>query len=273
MSDRERNLWSKTRQSGSTVTDSVLVDMKASLLDIFHESAKIDGFRIFGLHESGDMGIYAVLFINHIRMDLSSHAIMADIVVLSFTPHRVKALGQALSVISNAQEMRLIGTSTQEAVLWKHLLPCMTERCRTWTHPPTCEYVRVGRIPLSTDFQLMSLCKCGEGKDLGAFSQVPRWQAFAPYATRAVLAPLYAVSFLESVGAQLNETFSNDTAEPIPHSPKESDSKSICVQCGSDATGDKVHLVCSRCKKAVYCGKLCQDAHWKLHKRECKASK
>lgn len=273
MSDRERNLWMKVQQSGSIVTDNVLVDMKASLLDIFHEAAKIGGMRIFGLQEPGDMGIYAVLFINHIRMDLSSHAIVADIVVLSFTPDRVMALGEPLSVISNAQQMRLIGTSTQEAILWKHLLPCMTERCRTWSHSPSCEYVQMGRIPLSTDFELMSLCKCGEGKDLGAFSQVPRWQAFAPYATRAVLAPLYAVSFLESVGAQLNETVSKDKAKPIPHSPRASEVASICVQCGSSAAPGKTLLVCSRCKKTVYCGTVCQDVHWKLHKRECKANK
>lgn len=131
----------------------------------------------------------------------------------------------------------------------------------------------MGRIPLSTELESMSLCKCGEGKDLGAFSQVPRWQAFAPYATRAVLAPLYAVSFLESVGAQLNETVSNDMAKPVTHSAKESGDKSICIQCGSRATEGNVLLVCSRCKKAEYCGKLCQDAHWKLHKRECKAIK
>ena len=40
-----------------------------------------------------------------------------------------------------------------------------------------------------------------------------------------------------------------------------------CFQCGGPGP-----LVCSRCKAARYCGKVCQTAHWKSsHKRSCLA--
>ena len=40
-----------------------------------------------------------------------------------------------------------------------------------------------------------------------------------------------------------------------------------CLQCGGPGP-----LVCSRCKVARYCGKVCQTAHWKSsHKRSCLA--
>ena len=42
----------------------------------------------------------------------------------------------------------------------------------------------------------------------------------------------------------------------------------VCARpsCGSDG-----ELRCARCKRAKYCGKSCQRAHWSTHKRTCVA--
>jgi len=39
-----------------------------------------------------------------------------------------------------------------------------------------------------------------------------------------------------------------------------------CDQCHKEGASS----VCSQCKRAIYCSKTCQEAHWKAHKRPCK---
>eukprot|EP01113_Clastostelium_recurvatum_P051378 TRINITY_DN9971_c0_g2_i1.p1 TRINITY_DN9971_c0_g2~~TRINITY_DN9971_c0_g2_i1.p1 ORF type:complete len:158 (+),score=25.00 TRINITY_DN9971_c0_g2_i1:381-854(+) len=46
-------------------------------------------------------------------------------------------------------------------------------------------------------------------------------------------------------------------------------SSSSCSSCGSHASD---LLMCSRCKLASYCNATCQRAHWRTHKKTCKAS-
>lgn len=41
-----------------------------------------------------------------------------------------------------------------------------------------------------------------------------------------------------------------------------------CNFCGVSGTSQKL-VRCTRCKKAWYCGKVCQLADWKAHKKEC----
>jgi len=54
--------------------------------------------------------------------------------------------------------------------------------------------------------------------------------------------------------------------------PKMGDS-SRCANCGKNDTAFSTDLmICSRCKKVAYCGRDCQLAHFKVHKRPCKAA-
>lgn len=43
-----------------------------------------------------------------------------------------------------------------------------------------------------------------------------------------------------------------------------------CVECGKEERGTKAMQQCSKCKAAWYCGKECQEANWKIHKKTCK---
>jgi hypothetical protein len=46
--------------------------------------------------------------------------------------------------------------------------------------------------------------------------------------------------------------------------------KNTCRGCQKYLEADQ-RLVCSRCEQARYCSRQCQKAHWKQHKKECKA--
>jgi len=43
-----------------------------------------------------------------------------------------------------------------------------------------------------------------------------------------------------------------------------------CQNCLADRSKDKTVLLCGGCRKARYCDKSCQKAHWKEHKQVCK---
>jgi hypothetical protein len=46
-----------------------------------------------------------------------------------------------------------------------------------------------------------------------------------------------------------------------------------CTGCGRmRRTGEGAFAKCARCKAAPYCSKACQAAHWKTHKKACKAA-
>jgi hypothetical protein len=46
-----------------------------------------------------------------------------------------------------------------------------------------------------------------------------------------------------------------------------------CAGCGRmRRTGEGAFAKCARCKAAPYCSKACQAAHWKTHKKACKAA-
>ena len=86
------------------------------------------------------------------------------------------------------------------------------------------------------------------------------------------------------VGRKVHDTFlPSDTASgPSPdNSGPTSGSSSSCLPgeqcegCGKKAAPDEKLLVCTRCRRAYYCGKACQIAHWKQpahdgHKHSCR---
>ncbi|KAF8597206.1 hypothetical protein BDV93DRAFT_404146, partial [Ceratobasidium sp. AG-I] len=99
------------------------------------------------------------------------------------------------------------------------------------------------------------ICSCGQGIGFeGAEWDVPRWKGLLPYATRAAISPLFAVSYLEAVGGVPRANAHSDVA---------------CWSCGGP--GQPKLLTCAKCKKARYCSSACQLKDWKAgHKQDCK---
>jgi hypothetical protein len=58
------------------------------------------------------------------------------------------------------------------------------------------------------------------------------------------------------------------TAQAPPHAKVRRPSRRVCSMCG--AVSEQRFQVCTRCRRAAYCGRACQAAHWPVHKIECR---
>ncbi|KAJ7311548.1 hypothetical protein DFH08DRAFT_1045533 [Mycena albidolilacea] len=192
---------------------------------------------VFALRDQATNNCDTVLFVDQLRFDLSAHTVVCDGFVLPLSFERVSKIHQGLSKL--VPEMNSVPLEPGELASWKQLLPVLVERCRTWTHRDSCQYVVAGRIPLTTEIEAIPLCACGEGRDVQRMHDVPLWQPLAKYCTRIALSPLFAVSYLENVGRE---------------------DKRCCV-CRA-----KAQFRCHKCKKDRYCSKECQKKDQERHK-------
>ena len=249
-------------ESESGIRADVLANLKESLASIILHSCGLgnEGVkRIFSLNDTS-VGGYTLIFVADIRLDASTHSIVADAWVLPLTLDILPSIGKGLGAL--ATSVVQIRTDTVEMHAWKRLLPAFVERCRTWTHKKNCPYLKQGP-PLSLEVAESSICQCGAGVGApGRFGKVEAWKPFMPYVTRAALSPLFA-SFMEPVDGQLVERLG--VAEAARGS-QAAVSGLGCAKCGKE--GEKL-LSCGRCKKVRYCGAECQRGHWKIHKVNC----
>ncbi|KAI0665446.1 hypothetical protein C8Q78DRAFT_986538 [Trametes maxima] len=93
------------------------------------------------------------------------------------------------------------------------------------------------------------LYSCERGKDVDAMLKVAQWCRYAPYVTRIATSPLFAVSYLKTVGR-----------DPATHK---------CSVCRGP--GQPRLKACTGCMKARYCSKACQKKDWPHPKGQCEA--
>ncbi|KAJ7695068.1 hypothetical protein B0H17DRAFT_1056261 [Mycena rosella] len=243
-SDRESAL------TGPINSKPVLVQVKETIALLF--KMMIESNRppavLLSDPETGNMHI--LIYCNGIRMDLSSHTFVVDACVLTLTNDLMRGPLGSKVVYLVPQGMRIGG---DEVEAWKHLLVAFTERCRSWSHTPTCKYAISGQVPASS-----SLCGCGEGIELGRASLDPQWKEIAPLMTRAAISPLFALAYLETVHQRVVDKMATFK------------SQKRCAACQKPELANSNLLKCSRCKEVEYCGKDCQRGHWKEHKKICK---
>ena len=256
MSDRER----AAQERGTPPTDSqpvdVLAQVKETIRCIFLQAIEPRALRIFGLTAPRD-GVYTIIFLNGLRLDLASHTLVADTCVLPLTDNFLDRFGQHIANLTLGGRMIQIKTDEDEVRAWKQLLPVFAERCRSWSHKAKCEYVINGRVPLSVEVGGNPMCSCGEGVELGAFCEVAEWKKLARSVTRAAISPLFAESM---------EGF--DRLRAVKKV-----SGLACEFCGKTGQEGDALLRCSLCKVANYCGKECQKGDWKKHKMHCEGGK
>ncbi|KAJ7880345.1 hypothetical protein B0H14DRAFT_2435899 [Mycena olivaceomarginata] len=230
--------------------NDMLVQVKKTIMQLIVQTVNSRGKRPLVLSNPGKGGVHTLLYINGICMDLASHTYVLDACVLTLAENLVRGPleSQIFDILFKAEH---IPTSTAEVRSWKHLLVAFSERYRSWTHKTTCEYAAAGKIPVSTDMLQNPLCGCGEGIGLGRLSRDSSWIALAPFMTRVAISPLFAPQYLESIDQRIEK---------------------CCVACGkAELLNEATLSKCGRCKAVEYCGKGCQLAHWKEHKRVCKA--
>ena len=261
-SDRERRLCTAENEGTLKTLDlDSITRVKQSIQHFLINSCGLQGQEkrsIFGLSDPG--GGYALIFVNSVRLDLASHTVVLDACVLALNEDLVSRLSNAIGKLFERTGLMQVHTEFDEVKAWKHLLPAFTERCRKWSHTANCEYLSRG-VPVSEDITQSPLCSCGRGKNLGSFTQKKNWKVFAPYVTRAAISPLFAVPFIDTIGADMMKA-----ARDIVRDGQKD--KNSCAKC--HGPGKPKLLVCGACKNANYCSESCQKADWKVHKQSCK---
>lgn len=244
-SHRERAL----RDMKSSTIKDTFVNLKDSLQGLFISASGVQGpvRSVFALQSMSAQKILAFIFVTDLRLDVASHTVIADACVVPGTEtiqDRLREL-EVLGVVA-------IRIDSEETEAWRHLLPVFVERCRTWTHRPSCEYLTQGTIPLFPDGgaepEKSLFCSCGVGVGTGTLPL--HFKSLAPYATRVAISPLFAVPYLEKVGP---------TSDDLTDQER-------CGACGKRVGSLSL---CGKCKKKKYCSRECQVKDWKVHKKNC----
>lgn len=268
----------KTREiqmtSGSSAGD-VRVNFKDSLYALFSHSTGMNGARrhdVLALNNPQEGGVHMLIFISSLRLDMSCQHVVLDSAVLPLSMDIIPKMAPLLDTIQQRGLMS-ITVDNDELRLWKHALPSMVERCRTWNHKASCEYATSGQIPVSVEFGQQPLCSCGKGKfPLGYKIDLPGiWEKVSKYAVRAAISPCFSVPFVERSLElkdldKLQEWQSAGSVDGIAQKLETLRLKrGSCFRC--DKRKDSL-LRCGGCKVAEYCSKDCQKEDWKEGKHK-----
>ncbi|KAG9312019.1 hypothetical protein JVU11DRAFT_7293 [Chiua virens] len=248
---------------------------------------------VFALFDTERRAQYLYIIVARMRLDVGSHTVVADAFVVEATPTVRALLNRALyakSMMSGGPRrtegdgIRYIKTDRDETEAWFHLIPRLTERCRTWSHKVTCIYRQGTSKQDEQGSDSMwetrdSFCTCGLG--VGTDILPKHFRPLAPYLTRAAFSPLFPVSYLKEVDVPADGPVntrtpqdSNNVAKQAPSKIQNQDNRKTdtnsgaienhCRSCGKEGS-----LQCSRCKRVRYCSQACQRADWKAHKNDC----
>jgi len=251
MSEREQQMQRSSRKAED---NGMIINLKESIGTFFLKSSGFDrpSTRVIGV-SNPTLGLYILVFVNEIRLDLSCHTVVADACVIPLTLKNGAKVQRAMQKSALNGLMETV-TQDDEMQAWRSLLPAFVERCRTWKHTSECEY-QLGGPPVGRmDPMVSPLCSCGKGKDLGAFGNDDKWRELHAEATRAAISPLFSFSCMEDTEkSMMDQSIAAST--------------NACAMCGGP--GQPTLLVCGACKSVKYCSSKCQKANWKAHRPNC----
>ncbi|KZT67466.1 hypothetical protein DAEQUDRAFT_694144 [Daedalea quercina L-15889] len=245
--------------------------------------------RIYRFVEKKTRDAFLLIFVHQICLDLPSFTLLADTAVVPLDESTNAAVHEAIASLPKPFVTLTKFAAHAEVAGWKQLLPAVVERCRAWSHGPNCEYA-AERIPISVAPGAAPICGCGRGVGLpDRMPDVPDavWKAVRPFATRAAISPLFAVSYLEPVitagiserardaevrkrtrDMQERATMLLDSGDERPSAAATGGVGEKCAACGGP--GKPKLLVCGKCRLAKYCSPTCNRADWKTHKLVCR---
>jgi hypothetical protein len=197
LSARERRI----RHPSQTSNDGLL-NVKENLHALFvtmSASSSRSG-EIFGLCHPQKGGIYTLILVSTVRLDLSAHTVVADAHILPLSQSVMRDITRFLQ--DHQKDIRTLLVSDEGIKMWSNILAASVERCREgiWNHQNVvCEYKKVGKFPASTTPGVPSLCSCGRGKASSAFISCKAYEPLLPYVHRAAIGQIFAVPFYEQL--------------------------------------------------------------------------
>lgn len=271
-SDRQLTTRKSLLSPSSSTED--FINVKGTIHNLFMHYLGIGGPRrsVLALsNEPNVSGAQWLIFVDKLRVDDAAFTVVLDVAVLPLTTELLLRMHPAMQALTAAY----VAVGAQELAGWKRLMPALVERCRTWSHRETCEYAVSGKVPVSVEVDEVPLCECGRGVNLSeSLKNIPGVEQLLPYATRAAISPLFAVSYLERVAGKARETIKHQaswqSASPAISGMAMAHPTETCRKC--HGPGKPKLLACGKCKTAKYCSTECQRADWKAHKQTCKAA-
>ena len=263
-SSREQALSEKHASNGASRYKDVRVAFKASMFSMLTHFAGIHGrqAKVFGIHHPTEGGTHMIVLPSCLRLDPAHGTIVLDCIVVPLFRSIMPALLPFLAELGGGKICN-IKVDNKELALWKKTLPSFVERCRTWEHLETCEYLLTGKIPLSTTYGEQTLCSCGHGKFPASMTPKPvyrSWDKAAGYFVRAAISPMFSVPLVE------------ESSQPFVEAVRSPNAAPTCQKCAKfESPGGGKLLTCARCQVARYCSKECQKEDWAQHKILCRA--
>lgn len=210
---------------------------------------------------SSDLPI--IFFITKIYFEPNSHSVVSEAYVLPITRDiKIFELVKGTDVTVSEEQM----------TFWRRALPAMAERCRDWTHKPTCEYR--SSIPVSIKKGEKSICSCGMGKVGRDFDKVFPNAPCRSLVTRVAISPLFAAAFVENTRTYMNAIVGGtmDSLDVFHYPGAITDNLDLtnphekfrCKVCGKGNAKK-----CSKCLLTRYCSRECQVRDWNVHKCYC----
>ncbi|KAK4154968.1 hypothetical protein C8A00DRAFT_42357 [Chaetomidium leptoderma] len=129
--------------------------------------------------------------------------------------------------------------------------------------------VRVVGAPVSVEMGEEVVCGCGKGVFPAGWAvdnmPPPMWEVVKGACVRAAISPLFASALVESVVPDFGCQVGSGLGEG-----GDSGLISGCRNCGKQESKEGGGLkACAKCVTVKYCGRACQRADWKRHKKEC----
>lgn len=131
-------------------------------------------------------GVVGSIFVHKLRMDVSNQTVFLDAAAV-LVHSGIEAEYHKYTDKYSKVDYCVVNLDEDETPFWKYLLPMFAERCRAWKHKATCEYIRSGKVPLSTDLEERSVCSCGLGVfPMGYLRNEPAFRMLRKHAVRVV---------------------------------------------------------------------------------------
>ncbi|KAG8735698.1 hypothetical protein FRC11_003077, partial [Ceratobasidium sp. 423] len=143
LSDRERLIQRTTHASNRRASEA-LINFKESMTGIVLDYI---GVRVpsQGRHSTFVLieptyGIHTIIMASGLRLDLAGMTFALDCAIVSISAESAPNITPAVKPLEDSGDLLEVRTRPVEVPLWKHLLPAIVERGRTWPHKADCRY-------------------------------------------------------------------------------------------------------------------------------------